>query len=297
MQHIPVLQHEVINILNPKSGEVVADVTLGIGGHAKAFLEKIGKKGKLIGLDADEKNIEEAAKILKGANVTIIRENFRNLPSIQNLQGLHILFADLGLSSPHIDDPNRGFSFREESPLDCRFDQSQGQSASALLMQESEEELAAIFKEYGELERAHLFARAIVAGRAKAAIKTTSDLVAIAEEIYKWKTKKHLPKIFQALRIAVNDEIGALKSLLEHGPGLLKPGGRMGVISYHSLEDRLVKRRFRELTTAPKDAMTGANLTPASYELLTKKAVQATLEEIENNPRARSARFRVIRKM
>lgn len=306
MKHIPVLHSEVLDLLNPQKGETVIDVTLGLGGHAKAFLEAIGKSGKLFGVDADEKNLEEAAKALnveKGAKVELIHGNFKEYvrdastpssaaatDSAQHdvlLPTCDILFADLGLSSPHIDDPARGFTYREDSPLDCRYDQSQGVSASALLMQSSEEELIRIFKEFGELKVAHPLVRAIVEARDKKSLSQTSDLVLIVDEVFTFKAKKLLPQIFQALRIAVNDEIGALESLLEYGPTLLNDGGRMGVISYHSLEDRLVKQRFGSLSAG----------TRASYQLLTKKAVQPTLEEIEQNPRARSARFRCIKKV
>ncbi len=279
---------------------MVLDVTVGLGGHAKGFLERIGPKGKLIGMDADEENLGEVQKVLnvkKVKNVQLIHANFRDVlltrartPVLQ----CDILFADLGLSSPHLDDPKRGFSFRKEGPLDCRFDRTKGMTAAELLKQSSEKELLRIFREYGEVRGAKRLVDAILDTRRKHPIATTQDLVKVVEGVYGWRANSLLPQVFQALRIAVNDELGALKVLLEAGPLLLKPGGRMGIISYHSLEDRMVKQRFRELTTAPKHPLTGSPLSPAPFRLLTLKPITASLSEVENNPRARSGRFRAM---
>ena len=294
MQHVPVLKSEVLDLLNPQSGEVVIDVTLGLGGHAKAFLEMIGPKGKLIGIDADNENLKTVEQWNSGAmeQCEFIHSNFRDINQL-DLPKCDILFADLGLSSPHLDDPSKGFSFKEDGPLDCRYDRSQGQTAAALIKSCNEEELSSIFKEYGELKKAYPLARRVLEVKPE----TTSALLKAIEDIYKWESKKVASQVFQALRIAVNDEIGALENLLTHGPGLLNPGGRMGVISYHSLEDRLVKQRFRALTIPVKDSITGSDIAPASYELLTKKPIRATLTEIESNPRARSAHLRAIKKV
>ena len=300
MQHIPVLRDVSLKYLDPQSGESVIDCTLGLGGHATSFLERIGKKGKLIGIDADEMNLSNSVvrvrePALPKKNVELLHANFRDLPTL-DLPPCDVLFADLGLSSPHIDDPARGFTFREDGPLDCRFDQSQGLPASHLLQNNSETELIKLFQEYAEVQKAHLLVRGIIDAREKSPLQSSSDLVSIVEETYGFKAKRVLPQIFQALRIAVNDEMEALKILLEHGPLLLKPNGRMGIISYHSLEDRMVKQRFRALTQATKDPITGADLAPASFTLLTKKALQPTLEEVESNPRSRSAKLRIIQK-
>lgn len=313
--HTPVLLRESLNLLTPKPGEVVVDVTLGLGGHALAFLERIGGKGKLIGIDADERNLEATAVLLERANTStalsagsvsesrgfstrrpfgsprskrteFIHANFRDLPAL-HLPQCDILFADLGLSSPHLDDPERGFSFRSDAPLDMRFDQTQGESASDLLRQAEEGYLLKIFREYGELSDARPLVKAILTRRKKNPLQRTSDLVDAAKEAYGWKAQKLLPQIFQALRIAVNDEIGALASLLEHGPLLLSQGGRMGVISFHSLEDRMVKQRFASLT--PRGAV-------SQYTLLTPKPIKPTMGEVAANPRARSARLRILRK-
>ena len=289
--HTPVLLRESLDLLDLKLGEIVVDVTLGLGGHAAMFLGKIGKKGKLIGIDADEKNLEGARKNLSGKNVTLIHGNFRDLPlllSQSKISSCDILFADLGLSSPHLDDPERGFSFRTDAPLDLRFDQTQGESAADLLRRSEEGSLLRIFREYGELPDARPIVKAILTRSKKNPLRRTSDLVASVEEAYGWRAQKFLPQIFQALRIAVNDEIGALASLLEHGRVCVSQGGRMGVMSYHSLDDRMVKQRFASLT--PRG-------TVSQYELLTPKPIKPTMEEIALNPRARSARLRVLRKL
>lgn len=285
--HTPVLLNEAIDLLDPKPGETVVDLTTGLGGHAKAFIERIGPRGKLICLDADEENLSESRKNISGKNVEFLHANFREISSL-NLPQCDILFADLGVSSPHIDDPKRGFTFREESPLDCRFDQSRGEPASVLLQNASERELARIFAEYGELKHVRKLVRSIVTTRVKKPFLQSSDLVFAAESVFGWEAKKVLPQIFQAMRMAVNDEGGALTSLLDAGPSFLTQGGRFGMISYHSLEDRMVKQRFRSLSAE------GAAIAP--YTLLTKKPVRPSMQEISHNPRARSAVFRILQK-
>ncbi len=284
-------------LIRPQKGERVLDVTLGLGGHAKAFLDHIGESGTLIGLDADRENLEAAGVFLrakKARNVQLLHANFRDLPSLR-LPHCDILLADLGLSSPHLDIPERGFSFRSDAPLDSRFDRSKGKTAAELLASSSEHELHRIFREYGEVPGSARLARAIRERREQGKPPDrTRELVDIVSEVYGWKATSLLPQIFQALRIAVNDEIDALTTLLEYGPTLLSGHGRMAIISYHSLEDRLVKERFRELSTPEKHPLTGAPLKEASFRLLTKRAIQAENPEVERNPRARSARLRAI---
>ncbi|MBI2117435.1 16S rRNA (cytosine(1402)-N(4))-methyltransferase RsmH [Candidatus Peregrinibacteria bacterium] len=281
IHHTPVLQEEILRILAPAKGETVLDATVGLGGHASAFLPHIGPTGKLIGIDTDEENIAEAARNLaqwKG-NVHLIHGNFRNLPALLHPfrpSTVDILFADLGLSSPHIDDPNRGFTFRHDAQLDLRFNRTQGIPASAFLRNVGEKELANILKMYGELPQSHPLAEALY----RTQPKTTLELKAIAEQIYRWRAPRFLPQIFQALRIAVNDELNALRDFLHDGPELLAPLGRMGILCYHSLEDRMVKQAFRR---------------PSSlFHLLTPKVIRPTPDECARNPRSRSARFRAI---
>jgi len=293
MQHKSVLHSEVISLLDPQEGEVVCDVTLGLGGHALLFAERVGPKGGIIGLEADEENLEIASQRLIEAKVTgeFHHANFRNIESL-DLPHVDILFADLGLSSPHLDDPQRGFSFREDAPLDMRFDRTSGMPASQLIASLDEQELAKIFWTYGELKSGRKLARTL---KEFESVKTTFDLKECVEKAVGFRSKTMLPQIFQALRIAVNDEMGSLAILLREGPKLLKEGGRMGVISFHSLEDRMVKKTFRSLSTPQKDPVTGAISKEAPFEVLTKKAVVPSEAEVEDNPRARSAKLRAIR--
>ncbi|MBI3619509.1 16S rRNA (cytosine(1402)-N(4))-methyltransferase RsmH [Candidatus Peregrinibacteria bacterium] len=311
LQHIPVLrdtftlesgdEHSTVySILNPQSEETIIDVTLGLGGHAIGFLERIGPTGKLIGIDADPENIRLAEERLEPwkDQTTIIHGNFRDLQSL-DLPTVDILFADLGLSSPHLDDAARGFTFREDGPLDLRFDRTRGKTAAEWIASCSEKSLSHIFHAYGELREHRRLASVIVRALQgeKRGFSTTAALRSLIEKTFGYRAPQLLPQVFQALRIAVNDELGALGSLLEHGPSLLKTGGRMGIISYHSLEDRMVKQAFRALSTGTKDERTGGIAVPASFKLLTKKAVVPCPEEIARNPRSRSAKFRAMTKL
>jgi 16S rRNA (cytosine1402-N4)-methyltransferase len=211
-----------------------------------------------------------------------------------DLPAQDIIFADLGLSSPHIDDAARGFTFRADGPLDLRYDQSTGDPASYLLQHSSPEKLATIFRSYGELHREGGKLGRLLAG---SSLTTTLQVRDRVEEAFGFRARDLHPRIFQALRIAVNEELSVLDVLLAAAPELLAPGGRFGVISYHSLEDRAVKHAFRALTTPSKDPVTGKISVPASYELLTKKAIVPSDAEMEENPRARSAKFRILRRL
>ena len=286
MNHVPVLYRETLEYLLPKPGETVLDCTLGLGGHAKGFLEAIGPTGKLIGIDADQDNLKIAQENLSAYkdHVEFHHMNFKEF-SILNFQ-FSIIFADLGVSSPHFDDSSRGFSFREDGPLDMRLDRSTGRTATELIAQISEEDLANILYQYGEIRQSRKIASALK----QALPKTTVELKNACE------TQSLLPQVFQALRIEVNDELGALKTLLEQAPKKLLPGGRLGIIAFHSLEDRMVKQKFKEITTPEVNETTGAPIEDAPYEPVTKKAIKPSVEEIESNPRSRSARLRVIKR-
>lgn len=274
-----------MEILHPKTGESVLDCTVGLGGHTAGFLEKILPKGYLIGIDADEENLRNVKLKMKNEKcVTLLHANFRDIQN-HDFPYFDIIFADLGLSSPHVDDPGRGFTYREDIPLDLRFDRSKGETASEFIARIPEGELAGILKEYGEIRQAKKYANMLK----KSIVRTTFDVKCRVPHTL-------LPQIFQALRTAVNDELGALKVLLEQGPRLLKPGGRFGVISYHSLEDRMVKKAFRAMSASMKDTVTGAVSREAAFLLLTKKPVRPSNAEVEKNPRARSAKFRVIQR-
>ncbi|MDD9951411.1 MAG: 16S rRNA (cytosine(1402)-N(4))-methyltransferase RsmH [Zetaproteobacteria bacterium] len=292
-RHIPVLHSTALDVLHPEKGESVLDVTLGLGGHASAFLKAVGDGGHLYALDADERNLIDAKKVLgEAANISLFHTNFGQLDSL-DIPKVDIVFADLGLSSPHIDEGDRGFTFREDAPLDMRFDRSSGISASDFLATASEDDIAYVLRQYGEVKQSRKMAVDITNTKPK----TTHDLKQSVERVCGFRAKSVLPQVFQAIRIVVNDEIAALKHLLDVGPLLLKEGGRMGVISYHSLEDRPVKQMFKTLTTPEKDDLTGAISKEAPYELVTKKPIRPSEEEISNNPRARSALFRVIRRV
>lgn len=292
LHHEPVLPSEVLSVLQPAPGETVLDVTLGLGGHSQLFLQKIGPQGRLIALDADAGNLDVARERLAAFihQTTLYHVNFSAMEEL-HLPPVDVLFADLGLSSPHVDDPERGFSFRYDSPLDLRFDQSMGETAAELLERCELEDIIEILRMYGELYKDALrIARVLTEMKPQ----TTADLRLAVEKACGWRAKQVLPQVFQALRIAVNDELRALGVLLAAGPKILAPGGRMGVLSYHSLEDRMVKQVFRDLCEPEKDVITGKISVEAPYRLLTKKAMQASEEEVRNNPRSRSVKFRAI---
>jgi len=295
MHHTPVLHNEVIKLLNPQKGETVLDSTLGLGGHAESFLEAIGESGKLIGIEADKENLKAAQEKLKpfAKQIDLRHANFGDIAAL-NLPKVDILFADLGLSSPHVDDTGRGFTFRENAPLDMRFDRTKGITAAGLIKSLSEEDLADILWRYGELRSSRRIAREI---QEKESVDTTFDIKECVEKAVGYKSKGMLPQVFQALRIAVNDELNVLNVLLQEGVMLLKSGGRMGVISYHSLEDRMVKQAFRSFAEPKIDKVTGQIIEEADFEVFTKKPVIPSDEEVAKNPRARSAKLRIIERM
>jgi 16S rRNA (cytosine1402-N4)-methyltransferase len=220
---------------------------------------------------------------------TFIHSNFSEISNL-DIGSFDIIFADLGVSSPHFDDADRGFSFRKEGPLDMRFDRSSGKSAAEIVGNVSSEDLANILFKYGEIRQSRKLADAMKSAN----ITTTSDLTLVIEEALGFSAKSVLPQVFQALRIAVNDELGALSALLDNAPGLLNTGGRLGIIAFHSLEDRAVKQHFRAITAPEIDDRTGGVATEAPFVLLGRKAVKPSEQEIEQNPRARSARLRAI---
>ena len=298
--HIPVLPDETVEVLEPKRGEFVADLTVGTGGHARRFAEKIGKKGKLLIVDWDESMLDVAEKKLleipeeKRPEIFSVCSNFSEIDSIINqLKDENeisdypdIYFADLGISSVQLLDPQRGFSFREEGPLDMRISREIHVRAKEVIMRENPIKLSEIFRTYGEEKFAELIAREISKERKKREIKTTTELAEIVERIYRKKgvrEKIHpATRVFQALRIYINREIENIKLLLEKIPYVSRRGTRVGIISFHSLEDRVVKhsfRRWRELGWG---------------DIITKKPITPSEEEIITNPRSRSAKFRAF---
>ncbi len=300
--HVSVLHTEVLALLAPRPGETVLDCTLGLGGHATTFLNVTAPDGLLIGLDADSVNLTEARKRLQpyGSRLETHCMNFRDALTVLT-HPVDIVFADLGLSSPHLDDPERGFTFRTNAPLDMRYDRSTGESAAELLLSSSVEQITKVLREFGEIQRSHQLAKELHlhfhSDTRSLSDWKTDDVVQCVEKVFTYRAPKVLPQVFQALRIAVNDELGAVTSLLDTLPRLLNPGGRVGIISYHSLEDRLVKHAFRTLSTPEIDERTGQVSTAASWELVTRKAVTPSAQELEGNPRSRSAKFRVLRRV
>ncbi len=294
--HIPVLLQESVAALNLKPNGVYVDVTFGGGGHSREILRQL-TGGKLFGFDQDP---DATANIPNDDRFTLIPQNFRYMQNFLRMYGITQvdgILADLGVSSHQLDEGSRGFSLRHDAPLDMRMGQCGTHSAAELLNSAEEDELAQIFKSYGELPGSHRLARTIVQQRSTKPLLTTGDLVALAGRIaHPAKSQKFLAQVFQAIRIAVNDELGALKSLLEQSVPLLAPEGRLAVISYHSLEDRLVKYYMRagNFDGEVQKDFYGHPIAP--FTLITRSAIAPTEEEISENKRARSARLRVAEK-
>ena len=279
------------------------DGTLGGGGHASALLER---GVRLVAMDQDPSAIEHASRRLSahGDRLCILPGNFRAFPSIlaeTGVRGFDGMLVDLGVSSHQLDEPARGFSFSKHGPLDLRMNPSKGPSAADLVNAASEEDLERIFREFGEEPQARRIARAIVRARTGRVLATTTDLAEVVAAACPRHGRRHpATLVFQALRIAVNDELGALKEFLEAAPRWLKPHGRLAIISFHSLEDRIVKQAFNHLSTAFLDRPEWPAPRPNPDHLLkviTRKPVEPTAEEIERNPRARSARLRVAERL
>lgn len=289
--HEPVLLLEVLFYLRLKPGHVVLDATVGSGGHSQAILNQIAPNGRLIGLDQDEEAIQRAQARLKqfGGRVLLQQLNFRDLDqarSLFNVAAFDAVLLDVGLSREDLENPNRGFSFLREGPLDMRMDRQTNRTAADMISESNEQELSEIFRQFGEERNARKIARIIVRTRERKPIRTTAELAALISESVPPKVRfgriHPATRIFQALRIAVNDELGALAEALPKALNILKMGGRMAVISFHSLEDRLVKRFFK----AQQEAGFGM--------IITKKPVCPNQDEMVRNPMARSAKLRVM---
>ncbi len=303
--HAPVLLKESIDLLiTDKSGSYF-DATLGFGGHSEAILQKLDSKGKLIATDVDENAFNYCKEKFKNdKRVSLYKFNFSMvdvIAKIESISGFDGIIADLGVSSFQLDDPQSGFTFRTETMLDLRMDKSRKQTAADVVNEFNEEELSLIFRDYGEERNHKKIARAIVNRRETKKIKTTTDLKQIISEFtpvnYLTKT---LSRIFQALRIYVNDELNMLKEFLERSVDVLKPGGRLVVISYHSLEDRIVKDFFRNesvTSLTPKEDPFGLQKKSARLKIITRKPVLPTKEEVRVNRRARSAKLRAAERI
>ncbi len=301
--HEPVLLNQVVSYLNPGPGQWFLDATLGGGGHSEALLRA---GASVVALDQDPVAIAHATSRLRAFadRFSALRGNFRDFEEMLREIGIRQfngILADIGVSSKQLDDVSKGFSFMHDGPLDLRMNPDGPQTAADLINTLSEEDLVRIFFEYGEEPKARRIARAIVHARAGKSIRTTLELAQIVEKASPRTGKRHpATLVFQALRIAVNDELGALEDFLKAAPAWLKPGGRLAIISFHSLEDRLVKRSFQhyaqEFLDRPEWPAPRPN--PAfCLHLLTRKPVEAAPEELQANPRARSARLRVAERI
>jgi 16S rRNA (cytosine1402-N4)-methyltransferase len=293
--HKPVLLTKSVEALNIAPEGTYADVTFGGGGHTTSILKKLGKKGRLIAFDQDE---EAAANLMDDKRLTLVNHNFKYLKRFlryYNAIPIDGLLADLGVSSHQFDESSRGFSIRFEATLDMRMNRQQKLSAKEVVATYSAEQLQRIFSMYGEAHNARTAAHRIVEQRKEKAINTVEDLKRALESCTpRGNESQYLAKIFQALRIEVNDELGALQDLLKQSAEVLKPGGRLVMISYHSLEDRLVKN-FIQTGNFEGESTTDiyGNKEGTVFKPITKKPIIPTDEEIKENPRARSAKLRI----
>ena len=296
--HVPVLLNESIDGLAIKPDGIYVDVTFGGGGQSKEILSRLGKKGHLYSFDQDpdaEKNIVDDDRF------TFVRSNFRYLKNwmryyeVDHIDGL---LADLGVSSHHFDDETRGFSFRFDAPLDMRMNKRAGTTAAEILNNYDEEQLADIFYIYGELKNARKIAATIAKTRNEKKIETTGDLMKATERLFqREREKKEVAKMFQALRIEVNHEMDALKEMLNGAKDMLCEGGRLSVITYHSLEDRIVKNMMKAGNVEGKIKQDFFGRIEAPFRLVNNKVIVPSDEEQQQNPRSRSAKLRVAEKI
>jgi len=292
--HTPVLLQQSIEGLNIKPDGTYVDVTMGGGGHTREILRQLGPKGKLFCFDQDKdavKNVPDDKRCI------FCRSNFRYLSNwlhYHDAQQVDGVLADLGVSSHHLDDAERGFSFRQDGPLDMRMNQQSAQSAATVVNTYTEEQLTDVFHLYGELKNSRQLARTLVKARETQALQTIGELLKVITPCMpREREKKELAKVFQALRIEVNDEMGALRDMLMATIKVLKPGGRLSVITYHSLEDRLVKNVMKTGNMEGKQQKDFYGNVLSPFTLVNNKVIVPTDEEIVENPRARSAKLRV----
>lgn len=292
--HIPALLNECIDALEIRQDGVYVDATYGGGGHSRAIVERLGSEGHLFGFDQDEDAVERA---MSHPQFTIVHGNFRYLSNFlryHRVDAVDGILADLGVSFHHFDDPNRGFSFRWEGALDMRMNRRAPRSAAWLLANLDANRLTEIFKTYGELRQARRIADAIVAARAESPVDTVEQLLTIVKPLINPRQeKKELAQLFQALRIEVNDETGALRQLLEQALKVLRPGGRLVILTYHSIEDRLVKNFMKTGNFEGKLEKDFYGRPLAPMKLLNARPIVASEEEVESNPRSRSAKLRI----
>ena len=296
--HIPVLLKESVDGLDINPDGVYVDVTFGGGGHSREILSRLGDNGHLLSFDQDA---DAENNIVDDPRFTFVHSNFRwlsNWMRYYDIEHIDGLLADLGVSSHHFDDAERGFSFRYDAPLDMRMNREGGKTAADIVNDDTEEHLADIFYLYGELRRSRQIAAAIVKARQRKPILTTQDFLQVVDPLFRReKEKKDMARLFQALRIEVNHEMQALSEMLTSATRLLAKGGRLSVITYHSLEDRMVKNIMKSGNVNGKveeDPVYGRKASP--YNLVNNKVIVPSDEEVERNPRSRSAKLRIAEK-
>jgi 16S rRNA (cytosine1402-N4)-methyltransferase len=298
LYHTPVLLKEAVDALMIQPKGIYVDCTFGGGGHSKAILEKLDKNGKLIAFDQDE---DARGNIPQDPRIIFVPHNFRHLQRFLKLHTINVvdgILADLGVSSHQFDEAERGFSTRHDAPLDMRMDQRQALTAADVINNYSEQQLHKIFEQYGEVTNSKTLAKTIVELRPIQSLKSIDAFKQALRGVVKGNPNRYFAQVFQALRIEVNDELGALKEMLQQIPPLLKPGCRAAIITFHSLEDRLVKNFFRRGTFEETEENPFIMQEKVNeLKVITKKPIEASEEEMKRNPRARSAKLRVVEKV
>ena len=306
--HVSVLLNECLEGLNIKENGIYVDGTLGGAGHSSEILKRLSKEGRLIGIDQDTDALKAAKERLKDySNVTFVHSNFSNIENVLNnlnFDGVDGILMDLGVSSYQLDEGERGFSYMKDAPLDMRMNRENDFSAYNVVNEYSEEDLYRIIRDYGEEKFAKRIASFIVENRQEKNIETTLELVEIIKNAIPAKARREGPhpakRTFQAIRIEVNSELSILNKTIEDGVEKLNKGGRMAIITFHSLEDRIVKNKFRDLAVScrcPKEFPVCVCGEKAKVKIISRKAIEPTKEEVEINPRSRSAKLRVIEKL
>lgn len=296
--HIPVLLAETIEGLNINPDGIYVDCTFGGGGHSKAILSKLSTKGKLIAFDQDD---DAKNNLPEDERLVFVSHNFRHIQRFLKLEGITTvdgIMADLGVSSHQFNEAERGFSIRFNAELDMRMDQRQTLTAFDVVNTYTEQRLHKIFEQYGEVTNAKTLAKTIVQVRNNSSLKTIDGFKNALREIVKGNPNKYFAQVFQALRIEVNDELGVLKEMLQQIPSLLKPGGRVAIITFHSLEDRLVKNFFRRGSfDEPEENPFTNTIDKSELKIITRKPVVPSDKELKENPRSRSSKLRVAEKI
>ncbi len=306
--HVSVLLNECLEGLNIKENGIYVDGTLGGAGHSSEILKRLSKEGRLIGIDQDTDALKAAKERLKDySNVTFVHSNFSNIENVLNnlnIDGVDGILMDLGVSSYQLDEGERGFSYMKDAPLDMRMNRENDFSAYNVVNEYSEEDLYRIIRDYGEEKFAKRIASFIVENRQEKNIETTLELVEIIKNAIPAKARREGPhpakRTFQAIRIEVNSELSILNKTIEDGVEKLNKGGRMAIITFHSLEDRIVKNKFRDLAVScrcPKEFPVCVCGEKAKVKVISRKAIEPTKEEVDINPRSRSAKLRVIEKL